>query len=268
MDDRGPSITVRALNVFPVKSLRGIAASQADVGDRGFRHDRRFMVVDEGGRFLTQRTLPRMALVQVAIDGQALRVGAPGQGTIEVPLQPAGGAARIVQVWRDQCESVSLGEGPASWLSEFLGRRCELVYMPDATLRRTDPRFGSGRVGFADAYPFLLASVDSLAEVARRGGGVPMERFRPNIVVGGAAPFAEDGWRHVRIGDVGFRVAKPCARCAITTVDPERGAVDGVEPLRTLRTFRSSAEGVLFGVNLVHEGVGSVSVGERVDVET
>jgi uncharacterized protein YcbX len=260
-------ITVRSLHVYPVKSLRGLDLSRAEVGDRGLAHDRRFMVVDERGQFLTQRALPRMSLVAVAIDGERLRLAAPGRAPLEVPLAPEGGAPRSVQVWRDRCDAASVGAEPARWLSDFLGRACELVYMPGASVRPVDGAYGPGRVGFADGFPFLLTSEGSLAELARRGGDVPMGRFRPNIVVGGAAPFAEDRWRRVRIGGVAFRVAKPCARCVVTTVDPARGAVAGPEPLRALAAFRASEDGVLFGVNLVHEGTGAIAVGDAVEVE-
>ena len=144
---------------------------------------------------------------------------------------------------------------------------CTLVYMPDATIRATDPARGPGRVGFADAYPFLLASSTSLRELARRGADVPMERFRPNIVVDGAPPFAEDGWTRLRIGPVAFRVTKACVRCSVTTVDPAVGAVAGPEPLRTLSTFRRDGDGVRFGVNLVHDGIGAIAVGDAVELD-
>jgi MOSC domain-containing protein len=222
--------------------------------------------VDAAGRFLTQRTLPRMSLVSVAVDGGVLRLDAPGADALEVPLRPEAGERRAVDVWGDRCEALSLGDAPARWLTGFLGVACGLVYMPDATVRATNPAYGPGRVGFADAFPFLLTSTTSLAALAQRGGAVPMERFRPNIVVKGAEPFAEDGWARLRIGAVTFRVAKPCVRCAITTVDPDVGAVAGVEPLRTLATFRRSGDGVLFGMNLVHETGGVIEVGATAEV--
>ena len=259
-------IAVRSLHVYPVKSAAGISLSRAEVGDRGFQHDRRFMIVDGAGQFLTQRVLPRMALISVALSSASLRVTGPGMRPLEIPLVPSGGSLRPVQVWRDRCEALSLGPEPARWLSELLGVTCELVYMPEATLRAVDPSFGPGRVGFADGYPFLLASTASLDDLSRRGASVPMERFRPNIVVDGAPAFAEDHWKRVGIGPVEFRVVKPCARCAITTVDPARGVFSGPEPLRTLAEFRRSEEGVLFGMNLVHEGAGVVSVGDEVTV--
>ncbi len=259
-------VAVRALHFYPVKSLRGLSASRALVVDRGFEHDRRFMVVDDSGRFLTQRTLPRMSLVTVDIAGDALLLTAPGMDRLEVPLRPEQGQAQVVDVWKDRCQALSLGERPARWFSQFLGIPSSFVYMPDATIRETNPAHGPGRVGFADAYPFLLASTSSLAELAQRGGAVPMERFRPNIVVDGAPAFAEDGWTRLRIGEVEFRVVKPCVRCAVTTVDPALGAVAGVEPLGTLATFRRSDDGVLFGMNLVNENVGTIVVGETVEV--
>jgi uncharacterized protein YcbX len=260
-------LTVRSLHVYPVKSLRGVSLPRAVVGDRGLEHDRRFMVVDEANRFLTQRTLPRMSLVAVALSGDALRLAAPGMDDLVVPLRPETGGLRAVEVWRDRCEARSLGDAPARWLSRFLGVPCSLVYMPDATVRETDPARGPGRVGFADAYPFLLASSTSLRELARRGGDVPMERFRPNIVVDGAPPFAEDAWTRLRIGPVVFRVTKACVRCSVTTIDPVVGVVAGPEPLRTLATFRRDGDGVRFGANLVHDGIGAIAVGDAVELE-
>lgn len=264
--DASLAVSVQALHVYPVKSLRGIAVPAATVTDRGLEHDRRFMVVDEAGRFLTQRTLPRMSLVSAHLEPPALRLSAPARADLLLPLRPAGGDILGVEVWRDRCDALSLGPEAARWLGEFLGLRCRLVYMPDATFRGTSQVYAPGRVGFADAYPFLVTSTSSLAELARRGGGVPMERFRPNIVVDGAPPFAEDRWKEFRIGPVSFRMTKPCVRCAITTVDPALGAVAGAEPLRTLATFRRCEEGVLFGMNAVHEGTGAIRVGDAVEV--
>jgi uncharacterized protein len=260
-------VTVRSLHFFPVKSLRGLSPSRAVVTDRGFEHDRRFMVVDNAGRFLTQRTLPRMSLISVNIADEALRLNAPRTGALEVPLRPGYGEPRLVDIWGDICQALSLGDASACWFTEFLGVPCSLVFMPDATVRETNRVHGPGRVGFADAYPFLLASTSSLADLARRGGAVPMERFRPNIVIDGAEPFAEDGWARLRIGGVVFRVVKPCVRCAITTVDPASGAVAGVEPLRTLATFRRFGDGVVFGMNMVNETGGVVEVGDTVGVQ-
>jgi uncharacterized protein YcbX len=259
-------VTVRALHFYPVKSLRGLETARVVVTDRGFEHDRRFMVVDAAGRFLTQRTHPRMSLVSVGIDGDVLRLNAPGSDALEVPLRPELGDFRTVDVWGDRCQALSLGDAPGRWFTEFLGVPCGLVFMPDASVRETNSAYGPGRVGFADAFPFLLTSTSSLAVLAQRGGAVPMERFRPNIVVEGSDPFAEDAWCRIRIGAVTFRVVKPCVRCAITTVDPSVGAVVGAEPLRTLATFRRTGDGVLFGMNLVNETGGVIEVGATAEI--
>jgi uncharacterized protein YcbX len=253
-----------SLYVYPVKSLRGIQVGAAEVGDRGFVGDRRMMIVDQNGQFLTQRVLPRMALVTTALEGDALRLSAPGCAPLVIAARPETGEARRVVVWDDVCDAISLGREAASWLGSFLETRCELVYMPDSTLRPVDPERAppDTPVSFADGFPFLLATSASLGELNRRGaGGVEMERFRPNLVVDGDVPFDEDRWAAVEIGTVRFRVVKPCARCSITTVDPRSGAV-GKEPLATLATFRRFDGKVMFGQNLIAEGRGIVRVGD------
>jgi uncharacterized protein YcbX len=261
-------IRVSALHLYPIKGTRAIDAGEAEVGDRGFVGDRRFLITEPSGRFLTQRELPRMALIAGRFVGDVLRLEAPGMAPLELPRAPAGGEARSVEVWRDRCDARSVGEATADWVSRFLGKACELVYMPDDSLRQIDRKYAADgeRVSFADGFPFLMAAVESLAELARRGAAVPMSRFRPNLVVEGAPPFEEDGWRAVRIGAVRFRVVKPCARCVVTTVDQDTG-VAGVEPLRTLAGFRKVGSEVMFGQNLVHEGRGVVRVGDEVVVE-
>lgn len=256
---------ISALFIYPVKSARGLSVDGAEVGDRGFVGDRRYMLVDEDGHMLTQRALPRMALLQVTPDGDRLRLTAPGVD-LEVPARPAAGASRQVTVWRDTVGAWSLGPQPQ--LSRFLGRACELVYMPDETERGVDTDWAPPgfRVSFADGFPYLLTTTASLEELARRGAPVGMIRFRPNIVVDGAQPFAEDGWKALRVGGVRFLVLKPCSRCSIPTVDPQTAEV-GVEPSRTLATFRAVERKIYFGQNLVAEGRGTIRVGDEVAIE-
>ncbi len=263
------AIVVSALFVYPVKGTRAVPLAEAEVGDRGFVDDRRFLIVDPAGKFLTQRTLPRLALIAGTIAGETLWLDAPGMAPLEVSRRPWGGPARSVEVWGDSCAAWSLGVRPAEWVSRFLGSPCELVFMPEASERPVDPALApeGARVSFADGFPFLLTSTSSLAELARRGADVPMSRFRPNLVIDGAAPFAEDQWRAVRIGGVRFRLAKPCGRCSVTTVDQDSAVVAGLEPLRTLATFRRQDGEVMFGSNLVHEARGTVRVGDQVTVE-
>jgi uncharacterized protein YcbX len=250
-----------ALWIFPVKSMRGISVEEAEVGDRGFDGDRRFMLVDANGKFLSQRTQPKMALIDVAPEGDTLRMSAPGLSPVEVPRRPRGGAARRVQVWGDTMDAIAVDGGAA--IGAWLGVDCELVYMPDESQRQVKE---GGLASFADGYPFLVATTASLAELCRRGAGeLEMIRFRPNLVVDGAEPFAEDEWQTLTIGGVSFRAVKPCARCTIPTVDPRTGEM-GKEPLRTLAQFRRRDGEVWFGQNLVADGRGRLRVGDAVVV--
>jgi hypothetical protein len=263
-----PAITLSALYVYPVKSLRGIALDSAEVDARGIRHDRRFMVVDARGRFLTQRELPRMARVAVRLEAPHLLLDADGQATLRVPLEPRARDRWRVRVWSSRVEAVPVGPEADRWLSRALGTHCHLVHMPQGARRLADPRYARGRqlVSFADAFPFLLASAASLEDLNRRlQTPVVMRRFRPNLVVRGAPPFAEDGWREIAIGSLSFRVVKPCSRCAVTTVDPDTGE-RGTEPLRTLAAYRKRAGKVYFAQNLVHAGPGELRVGDAVVV--
>jgi uncharacterized protein len=173
---------------------------------------------------------------------------------------------RDVQVWSSRVAALVHDAGSA-WLSDALGRRCQLVYMPDDVERAVNPLRGrpGDVVSFADGYPFLLIGQGSLDDLnGRMSAPLPMIRFRPNLVVEGAAAFAEDGWPRVRIGAVTFRNVKPCDRCVMTTVDPETGN-KGAEPLRTLATYRAWGGAVWFGVNLIAENTGTLRVGDAVE---
>ena len=263
-------IAVTALYRYPIKSCAGTPLDRAELDPRGIRHDREYLIVAAAtGHFLTQRELPRMALIHPAIDGDALRIAAPGMPTIAVrPLHE--GEARQVTVWRDACPAVDQGPEVAAWLSAFLGTDCRLVRMADDHVRRVDPAYATSerdQVGFADGYPLLLISQESLADLnARLPEPLPMNRFRPNVVVaGGGAPYVEDGWRRLRIGPVDFAVVKACARCTITTTD-QQTAERGKEPLRTLAKYRRGRRGVLFGQNLIHAAAGELRIGDGVTV--
>ncbi len=254
--------------IYPVKSCRGVAVSRLELGDRGPVHDREWMVVDPAGRMVTQREHPGLARVGVRLEADRLVLGAPGRDPLELPLDRLEGPRREVSVWRDRCRAVSQGPAAAAWFSELLGTECELVRMAPEEVRPVDPRYArpGDRVGFADGFPLLLVSEASLADLNRRlDRPVPMARFRPNLVVTGCAPHAEDGWRHLQIAGIGLRVAKPCARCVVVTTHQETGK-RSPEPLRTLATYRREGRKVLFGVNLVHEGRGFLAVGDPVVV--
>ena len=258
------------LYIYPIKSCRGISLDAWDVDGRGLRLDRRWMLVDGDGRFLSQRELPRMALIGVRIGSEHLAVDAPGMPTLDVPFEPATDDLVPARIWNDVVmASPAGGEEAGRWFSEFLGVNCALVRLSESTVRPIDPEYGrtDDRVHLADGFPFLLISEASLADLnARLNRPLPMNRFRPNLVVEGCGPFAEDGWDVVRVGAMTFRVVKPCARCVITTVD-QGTASTAREPLRTLAKFRRDGDKVLFGQNLIHdEDRGTLRVGDPVEV--
>lgn len=259
------ALSVAALTIYPVKSCRGIAVDAWPLDRRGLRHDRRFMIVRKDGKFVTQRELPKLALIETAIDRGAgtLRIAQEGEGAITVPLSPEGGDALRVEVWGDEIQARTVGDAVDRWLSAVLGETLRLVYFPDETIRPVDPRYAEGfDTGFADGYPLLVVSQASLDELnARLAAPVTMERFRPNLVVGGALAFAEDGWREVSLPDAAMRIVKPCARCVIVTTDQATAARDP-EPLRTLATFRRRDNDVLFGQNAVVLKAGLLRVGD------
>ncbi|MBX6366170.1 MAG: MOSC domain-containing protein [Gemmatimonadetes bacterium] len=262
--------TVSWLRIYPVKGAGGIPLEAAELDACGFRWDRRWLVTDPAGRFLTQRELPRLALLRPRIEGDALVLEAPGAPPLRVPLAEPGGARSPVRIWDDVVEAPTVGLEAAEWLSDVLGTACRLVRFPADVRRPLDPRYAvagaADRVGFADAYPILLITQASLDELNRRlATPVPMDRFRPNLVVAGTAPHAEDGWRRIEVAGIVLHVVKPCARCVVTTVDQATG-VPGKEPLRTLARYRKVGSKVLFGQNAIHEGCGTIRLGDRVTV--
>ena len=262
------AIVISQLNVFPVKGLKGIGVESSRVTERGLAHDRRFMVVDPAGGFLSQREHPRMATIWTEIAGSELRLAAPEHDEFSLPLEPAAGDPVHAQVWDSACPAIAPSSEADRWLSSVLGQSCRLVYMPESTRRVSKPRRGGPDrlVGFADGYAFLVISEASLADLnARLVRPVPMDRFRPNIVVRGAGPYAEDGWEEFGAGSAVLRMAKPCGRCVVTTTDQSNGEVTGPEPLATLTGYRDHPEfGVCFGKNAVAVRTGPVRVGDAV----
>lgn len=249
---------ISGLHLYPVKSCRGIAVTSAELDDHGFVGDRRFMVVAEAdGLFLTQRTHPRMALIETALTKDALILSATGHRPVTIPLNASAGQRRVT-VWKSTTSADDCGDEPAEWLSNFLGLPLRLVRMGTTYQRVNLKRAAQAGdvVSFADSCPFMAISEASLADLnSRLEVPLPMNRFRPNLVIAGCAPYGEDQWTRVRIGDIVFRNAGPCARCPITTTDQET-AVRGKEPLKTLATYRRDAEDptdVNFGTNLIHE---------------
>lgn len=276
---------ISEINIYPIKSLKGISLDSAIVEQRGLRYDRRWMLTTPEGMFFTQREFPRMALIEVGIDDEALYVTADGFGTLEIAHSPETGDRRPVTIWQSVCDGEIYNGVVNEWFSDVLGTDCQLVYMPDDSRRSVNPRFDRGGeiVSFADGYPLMAIGEASLADLnSRLEASLPMNRFRPNLVVSGSDAYAEDDWTKVRIGDAGFRSTKPCERCVMTTVEQSRGEFDGKEPLRTLATYRMAKDviperfeslgvgpnAVLFGQNLIGETVGeTIRVGDAVTVD-
>jgi uncharacterized protein YcbX len=257
-------IRVTALNMYPVKSCAATPLEVAELDARGIRHDREFMLVDRQRRFLTQREQPRLALIVPRRTDTSLELSAPGMPPLSV--EPLDGRRETVTIWRDRVVAADQGEEAADWLSSYLGQPVRLVRLPGDVVRPVDPHFASrpdAQVSLADAFPLLLISEESLADLnTRLDQPLPMNRFRPNVVCRGAGvPYAEDSWAELQIGELAFSVVKACARCVTTTTD-QLTAERGREPLATLATYRRVARGVLFGQNLIHATPGRIAIGD------
>lgn len=264
--------TISQINVYPVKGLKGISLERAYCTDRGIENDRRWMVVDGDGQFLSQREHPKMATVWTDLDRDFLSLSAPDAGEVRVALEPPPAPPMKVRVWRSTVDAIPASREADLWLTNYLEMPCRLVYMPGDSERYSNPHYaGEGkRVGFADGYAYLLIGEGSLEDlngrlVAKGHPALPMNRFRPNLVVSGSPAYAEDGWREIVIGGATFRGVKPCGRCQVTTTDQASGEVRGPEPLATLGEYRESAEfGLMFGMNLVSEIPGQLRLGDPV----
>ncbi|MBK6749672.1 MAG: MOSC domain-containing protein [Acidobacteria bacterium] len=283
---------ISEINIYPIKSLAGISVEAAMVEERGLRYDRRWMLTTPDGMFFTQREFPKMATLSVWIeeDGGGLGVAADRFGDVFVPMDSDSDKRQMVTIWGSVCEAEVYGAALNEWFSDVLGTECQLVKMPDDSRRNVSELFNSGDdvVSFADGYPQLVigeASLEDLNGRLRQAGmpaaPVPMNRFRPNIVVAESDPYAEDDWKRIRIGGAEFRSSKPCARCVMTTIDQAKGEFDGKDPLKTLATYRMAKDvmpervadlgltetAVLFGQNLIGESVGSsICVGDEIEV--
>ncbi|HEY0780441.1 MAG TPA: MOSC N-terminal beta barrel domain-containing protein [Gemmatirosa sp.] len=272
---------ISGLCLYPVKSLGAVAVREAPVDDLGLRGDRRWMLVDADGRFLTQREHAALALGRVALgDGAALTLSVPALPPLRVTPPPADAPRERVTIFGDVVDAVPAAPEAHAWASTWLGAPTRLVYMPDDARRAVDPRYAGpdDRTAFTDGYPVLVASTASLDDLNARlvaTGATPvgMDRFRPNIVVAAdegeaLAPYAEDDWRALRLGDgVRLAVVKPCARCVVTTIDQE-SAGRSREPLRTLAEYRRAGTKVLFAQNAVVRAGGVLRIGDAVTAAT
>jgi uncharacterized protein YcbX len=279
-------LIVSSISIYPIKSLKGIALGSSIVEERGLQYDRRWMLTTPDGMFFTQREFPRMATMSVWIedDGSGLGVAADGFGDVFIPIESDTNQRQHVTIWQSVCEGGVYGGALNEWFSDVLGTECQLVYMPDDSRRSVNKLFNKNDdvVSFADGYPLLVIGEASLDDLnSRLDEPLPMNRFRPNLVISGSDAFAEDSWKRIRVGDAIFRGTKPCARCVMTTIDQSRGEVAGKEPLKTLASFRMAKDvipdrleelgmnptAVLFGQNLIGETPGAtIRVGDEIEI--
>ncbi|OUM08183.1 MOSC domain-containing protein [Pseudomonas syringae] len=266
-------LRLSSLYRYPLKSCKSESLQRASFDALGLAGDRRWMLVDESnGRFFTQRALPQMSQLSVLWNASGgVTLSAPGFVPLDVavPLDVEA-SLRGVTVWRDSLQVPDAGDAAAEWVSRLIGKPTRMVYMPVERARRMPGGYGrdDGQVNFADGFPLLLIGQGSLDDLSvRLGRPMEMQRFRPNLVIEGAEAFAEDRWKRIRIGDIEFRLLKPCARCILTTIDPATGERSpDREPFATLKTYRQVEGDVLFGQNMVNEGAGELHVGMSVEV--
>ena len=262
-------LTVSQLYIYPVKSLGGIEVQSAKLTSRGLEQDRRMMLVDENNCFLSQRTLPAMALLQPVLKEDGLYI--QHKKNFLPPLllpQHARTETAMVTVWQDTCLAEVFDTEVNNWCSDALQVRCKLVYMPEQTLRYADRAYAHNNeiTSFADDYPMLMIGQASLDDLnGRLSTALPMNRFRPNLVFSGGRPYQEDELEEFYINSIRFNGIKPCGRCVMTTVDQETG-IKYKEPLQTLATYRRKGNKILFGQNLVHNGEGILQVGDTITV--
>ncbi len=257
---------LHSIYIYPLKAARRVALASARVEERGLQQDRRWMAVDAGGRFLSQREVPNLALVRVRLDSGGLMLEAPGMRGVAVQVPSADAPTARVKIWNDSVQASLAAPEAEAWMTAYLGRPCRIAYMPENSFRQLNPDVASGIVSFADGYPLLLTTLASLQNLnSRMGAPVEMTRFRPNVVIAGSRPYEEDSWKRIRVGNVRLRVVKPCDRCVVTTIDQETGE-QGKEPLKTLGRYRKRGSGVYFGQNLVPETRGEIRLGDRVEI--
>jgi uncharacterized protein YcbX len=260
-------LTVSQLFIYPIKSLGGFEVSSAALTDRGFMYDRRWMLVDEDNRFLTQREIPEMALLQCKIEKQSMVITHKISGeTFSFDLNERSGYQIAATIWDDTCEVAMVNDEANQWFTTILGNSCRLVFMPDESKRKVERPYAKNAeiTSLSDAYPLLVigqASLDDLNSKLETPVGI--DRFRPNIVFTGGYPYQEDDMKHFQINKIDLFGVKPCARCTIITTN-QQTAQTAKEPLKTLATYRMSENKVLFGMNVLFTGDGKIKVDDTI----
>lgn len=260
---------VSELFIYPIKSISGISLSSAQVTDRGLQYDRRWMLIDENNRFMSQREFHQMAAIKTEITPDGLLVThQQHDSSFLVPLSPQKTELLDVTVWDDTCQGQLVGEDADKWFSTVLNKACRLVYMPDESHRPTDPKYAEGyETSFSDGYAILLIGQASLDDLnGRLASPVKIDRFRPNIVFTGGGPFLEDSLHTFTINGVIFHGVKLCARCVMITIDQQTLQM-GKEPTKTLASYRFKNNKILFGQNITHDNTGTINVGDELVVE-
>lgn len=262
-------ITVSTLTYYPIKACRGFDVSVSNIERMGLEYDRRMMVVTPEGEFLTQREYPRLALVTPMLKHGSLTLSAPNYDSLQIGVQSSG-TPMPVEIWSSTgVDAIDQGDEAASWFSDWLGASVRLVHIADGFKRKLNQNYAvntDDHTGFADGYPILIISEESLQDLnSRLDSAVPMNRFRPNLVVKGCEPFAEDTWKRIRIGDVEMALVKPCPRCVVTTIDKETLA-KSKEPLKTLNSYRNHELGAIFGMNTIPLNAGKIEIGMNVEI--
>jgi uncharacterized protein len=262
------NLVLSDMYIYPVKSLAGIRVSSWSVAATGFKYDRKWMLIDTDRQFLSQRRLPKMALIKTVLTDSELILSAPGVDNLSLSLESKTGEIINSTIWHDQVDTLAVSDEADKWFSHFLQIECRLVYQPDTAIRPVNPNFAKpeDQAALSDGFPFLLVSENSLLALnAAMQLDLPMLRFRPNLVVSGCESYAEDTWRDITIGSISFRLPKPCSRCSVPTINPETGET-GKEPLSTLNRLRKWQNKVYFGQNALHDGLGVLSVGDSVQI--
>ncbi|MBL4762181.1 MAG: MOSC domain-containing protein [Gammaproteobacteria bacterium] len=257
------------INIYPVKSLRGISVTEWPVDARGLKLDRHWMLINDAGHFITQRQFPQLSLVNTSLTDNQLTIDSQGFSSLQLPIDETNGEQREVEIWKQSITACSSGATASEWFSDYLGEKTHLVFLPEEVIRPVDPDYAnpSDQVGFADGFPFLIISEASLDDLNQRlDVALPMQRFRPNLVIKHSAAYAEDDWQHLSIGNIDLNIVKPCARCAITTINPETAA-RSKEPLATLRHYRKYGNLVYFGQNAIHQNQGILKINDKVTIK-
>lgn len=266
------AIIITEINIYPIKSLGGISLQEAEVEDRGLQYDRRWVLADSANVFMTQRENEQMALIDVAIEEDGLKISHRKKSIIplKVPFKPRTEDNRMITIWDDVVRGIRVSDEADAWFTEVLGKETHLFYQPDDSIRPTDPKYSitqQEHTSFADAYPVLIigqASLDNLN--GKLDEKMEMKRFRPNLVFTGGEAHDEDNFRHFKVGTTKLVGVKLCARCVLTTINPET-AEKGKEPLKTLAQYRKNGNKILFGQNLLVVEKGRVAVGDEIVLE-